>query len=163
MNIFQAKSPHEIDDVRRLFREYEAYLNVDLCFQQFESELANLPGKYAPPSGTLLLAKDQGKAVGCGALRRLSATQDRTCEMKRLYVCPEGRGLGIGKQFARRLIREGVRLGYSTMVLDTLNRLEAAIHLYESLGFVRTGPYYDNPIPDAVYWKLDLRGQHGGI
>jgi putative acetyltransferase len=160
MNIFHAKSPHEIDDVRRLFREYEAYLNVDLCFQQFESELEGLPGKYAPPSGTLLLAMDQGKAVGCGALRRIGAIQDRTCEMKRLYVCPEGRGLGIGKQIAGQLIREGVQLGYSTMVLDTLNRLEAAIHLYESLGFVRTGPYYDNPIPDAVYWKLDLRGRH---
>jgi len=160
MNIIQARTPHEIDGVRSLFREYEAYLNVDLCFQQFESELANLPGKYAPPSGTLLLAKDKQKAVGCGALRRLGAIQDRTCEMKRLYVCPEGRGLGIGKKIARRLIQESVRFGYSTMVLDTLNRLDAAIHLYESLGFVRTEPYYDNPLPDVVYWKLDLRGQH---
>lgn len=159
MNIIQAKTPHEIDEVRRLFREYEAYLKVDLCFQQFESELANLPGKYAPPSGTLLLAKDKQKAIGCGALRRLGAIQDSTCEMKRLYVCPEGRGLGIGKKVAIRLIQEGVRLGYSTMVLDTLNRLKAAIHLYESLGFVRTGPYYDNPLPDVVYWKLDLKSQ----
>jgi putative acetyltransferase len=160
MNIIQARTPHEINEVRSLFREYEAYLNVDLCFQQFESELANLPGKYAPPSGTLLLAKDKQKAVGCGALRRLGAIQDRTCEMKRLYVCPEGRGLGIGKKIARRLIQESVRFGYSTMVLDTLNRLDAAIHLYESLGFVRTEPYYDNPLPDVVYWKLDLRGKH---
>jgi hypothetical protein len=95
MNIIQARTPHEINEVRSLFREYEAYLNVDLCFQQFESELANLPGKYAPPSGTLLLAKDKQKAVGCGALRRLGAIQDRTCEMKRLYVCPEGRGVWV--------------------------------------------------------------------
>ncbi len=161
MNIIQAKTPHEIDEVRRLFREYETYLNVDLCFQQFESELANLPGKYAPPSGTLLLAQDGQKAIGCGALRRLGDIQGHTCEMKRLYVCPEGRGLGIGKQIARRLIQEGLRIGYFTMVLDTLKRLDAAIHLYESLGFVRTGPYYYNPLPDVVYWKLDLRGQPG--
>jgi GNAT superfamily N-acetyltransferase len=160
MNIIQAKTPREIDEVRKLFREYETYLNIDLCFQQFESELADLPGKYAPPSGTLLLAKERHRAIGCGALRSLSATHDRTCEMKRLYVCPEGRGLGIGKKIAERLIQEGVRLGYSTMVLDTLNRLEAAIQLYESLGFVRTEPYYDNPMPDVVYWKLDLKGQH---
>jgi len=130
------------------------------CSRQFEQELTNLPGKYAPPSGTLLLAKDGQKALGCGALRNLGSIQDRTCEMKRLYVCPEGRGLGIGKKIARRLIQESVRFGYSTMVLDTLNRLDAAIHLYESLGFVRTEPYYDNPLPGVVYWKLDLRGQH---
>lgn len=160
MNIIKAQIPPEIDEVRRLFREYEAYLNVDLCFQQFESELANLPGKYAPPFGTLLLAKDGQKAIGCGALRRLGTVQAHTCEMKRLYVCPEARGVGIGKQIAKRLIQEGVRLGYATMVLDTLKRLESAICLYESLGFVRTEAYYDNPLPDVVYWKLDLRGQH---
>jgi GNAT superfamily N-acetyltransferase len=97
MNITQVKTLHGIDEVRRLFREYEAYLNVDLCFQQFESELANLPGRYAPPSGTLLLAKDRQTVIGCGALRRFGAIQDRTCEMKRLYVCPEGQGQGIGK------------------------------------------------------------------
>jgi putative acetyltransferase len=158
MNIINAKSPQEIDDIRRLFREYEAYLNVDLCFQQFETELANLPGRYAPPSGTLLLATDGLKAIGCGALRRLDSIKGLTCEMKRLYVCPEARGLGAGRQIARRLIEEGVRLGYATMVLDTLDRLEAAFHLYESLGFVRTEPYYDNPLPGVVYLKLNLRG-----
>jgi len=161
MDIIRVKSPHEIDEVRRLFREYEAYLNVDLCFQQFETELANLPGKYAPPSGTLLLAMDGQKACGCGALRRFGSIQERVCEMKRLYVRPENRGLGIGKQIARRLIQEGVRLGYFTMVLDTLDRLEAAIHLYESLGFVRTEPYYDNPLAGVFYWKLDLKSQQG--
>jgi putative acetyltransferase len=160
MNIIHAKSQHEIDEVRRLFREYEAYLNIDLCFQQFESELVNLPGRYAPPSGTLLLAMEGRKAFGCGALRRLRSIQDRTCEMKRLYVCPEARGLGVGKQIAKRLIQEGVRLGYSAMVLDTLDRLDATIHLYETLGFARTEPYYDNPLTGVVYLKLDLRGQH---
>jgi putative acetyltransferase len=161
MDIIDVKSLQEIDEVRRLFREYEAALNVDLCFQQFELELTNLPGKYAPPSGTILLAKDGQKALGCGALRNLGSIQDRTCEMKRLYVCPAARGVGVGKQIVRRLIQEAVRIGYSTMVLDTLDRLEAAINLYKSLGFVRTRPYYDNPLSGVVYWKLDLRGQHG--
>ena len=135
MNIINAESPQEIDDIRRLFREYEAYLNVDLCFQQFEAELANLPGRYAPPSGTLLLATDGLIAIGCGALRRLDSIRGQICEMKRLYVRPEARGLGVGRQIAGRLIEEAVRLGYTKMVLDTLDRLEAAMHLYESLGF----------------------------
>lgn len=158
MNIIRVTTPQKIETVRMLFREYEAYLKVDLCFQQFESELATLPGKYAPPWGTLLLAMDGKKACGCGALRRFGAVQDCICEMKRLYVRPEARGLGIGKQIAQRLIQEGLRLGYATMVLDTLDWLNTALHLYESLGFVRTEPYYDNPLPDVVYWKLELGG-----
>ena len=158
MTIITVSSPQKIQEVKRLFREYEAFLNVDLCFQAFESELANLPGKYAPPSGTLLLAMDGQKALGCGALRRFGPIQDNTCEMKRLYVCPEARGRGMGGDIARRLVQEGVRLGYNTMLLDTLDRLVSAIHLYESLGFVRTSPYYDNPLPGVVYWRLDLRG-----
>jgi GNAT superfamily N-acetyltransferase len=159
MNIIHVTTPQKIDEIRILFREYEAYLNVDLSFQDFESELANLPGKYAPPFGMLILAMEDQKACGCGALRRFGSIQDRVCEMKRLYVRPEARGLGIGKQIARRLIQEAVRLGYFTMVLDTLNKLKAAINLYESLGFVRTKPYYDNPISGVIYWKLDLMGQ----
>ena len=159
MTIITVSSPQKIQEVKRLFREYEAFLNVDLCFQAFESELANLPGKYAPPSGTLLLAMDGQKALGCGALRRFGPIQDNTCEMKRLYVCPEARGRGMGGDIARRLVQEGVRLGYNTMLLDTLDRLVSAIHLYESLGFVRTSPYYDNPLPGVVYWRLDLRGR----
>lgn len=162
MNIIHAKNQKDLDEVRRLFREYETKLNVDLCFQQFESELANLPGKYAPPSGTLLLAIDGQEAVGCGALRRIKSITDRTCEMKRLYVRPESRGLGIGRRIATRLIQEAVRIGYAAMVLDTLARLESAIHLYESLGFVHTVPYYDNPLPDVIYLKLDLKGQPNG-
>lgn len=156
VNLIRVNTPKEIDAVRRLFREYEAYLKVDLCFQDFELELATLPGKYAPPSGTLLLALDGEKPVGCGGLRRHGRAQNRTCEMKRLYVRPETRGLGLGKQLAIRLVQEAVRLGYSSIVLDTLGRLESAIHIYKSLGFVPTKPYYDNPLPDVRYWKLDL-------
>jgi len=159
MNIFQAKSKKDLGEVQRLFREYEAHLNVDLCFQQFESELATLPGKYAPPSGTLLLATDGQKAIGCGALRRIESLPGRTCEMKRLYVRPEARGLGLGKRIASQLIQEAVGKGYTTMVLDTLDRLKAAINLYQSLGFIGTQPYYDNPLSGVVYMKLDLRGQ----
>lgn len=163
MDIIHVTTPQEIDEVRRLFCEYEAYLNVNLNFQDFESELTNLPGKYAPPFGTLLLAMDERKACGCGALRRFGSVQDRICEMKRLYVRPEAGGLGIGKQMAGRLVQEAVRLGYSTMLLDTFDRLKAAIHLYKSLGFVRTKPYYDNPISGVIYWKLDLMGQSGTL
>ena len=161
MVIINVESPREIDRIRRLFREYEAYLDVDLCFQQFESELAELPGRYAPPSGALLLAADGDEALGCGALRRFGAVEERTCEMKRLYVRPEARMLGVGRKIAGRLIDEGARLGYSTMVLDTLERLEPAIGLYRSLGFRPMEPYYFNPLPDVAYWKLDLRGLSG--
>jgi len=158
MEIIQATSRKDLDEVRRLFREYETHLNVDLCFQQFESELATLPGKYAPPSGMLLLATDGQMAVGCGALRKIESLGNRTCEMKRVYVCPEARGQGVGKRIAIRLIQEAVGLGYATMVLDTLDRLKAAINLYQSLGFVSTKPYYDNPLAGVVYMTLDLRG-----
>lgn len=156
MKIVHAKSQQEIDAVRRLFREYETHLDVDLCFQQFEAELDNLPGKYAPPSGTLLLATDGQRIVGCGALRKIASQANPTCEMKRLYVRPEARGLGIGKRLANRLIQEAVGLGYAAMVLDTLDKLKTAIHLYESLGFVPAAPYYNNPLPGVIYLKLNL-------
>ncbi|MEW6673786.1 MAG: GNAT family N-acetyltransferase [Thermodesulfobacteriota bacterium] len=153
MNIKRAQTPSEIEAIRRLFREYEAFLDVDLCFQSFEEELAGLPGKYAPPDGILLLASDGQASAGCGALRKL---EDGVCEMKRLFVKPEFRGIGLGAALAKRLIREAADLGYATMLLDTLDRLKAAMSIYESLGFVRTEPYYQNPLAGVVYWKLDL-------
>jgi len=156
MEIKYAQTLEEIENIRRLFREYEAYLNVDLCFQRFEEELASLPGKYAPPDGALLLASDGQEAAGCGALRKLD---EGICEMKRLYIRPMFRGLGLGKILATRLIQEAIRLGYATMLLDTLDRLKTAMALYESLGFVRTEAYYQNPLEDVVYWKLDLTGR----
>jgi putative acetyltransferase len=156
MEILPADSPQDIEEIRVLFREYEAFLEVDLCFQGFEAELAALPGKYAAPSGVLLIAREGRAAIGCGALRRFGPAQDRICEMKRLYVRPQARGKGAGRQIAGRLIQEGVRLGYHAMVLDTFDKLAVAMRLYESFGFVRTAPYYDNPLPGVTYWKLDL-------
>jgi len=153
MKIKLAVTPDEIEAVRRLFLEYEAYLDVDLCFQRFSEELDGLPGKYAPPEGMLLLAWDGRESAGCGALRKFG---HGSCEMKRLYVKPKYRGLGLGTTLARRLIDGAVHIGYSTMLLDTLDRLKAAMKIYESLGFVRTDPYYQNPLTDVVYWKLDL-------
>ena len=151
--IVYVQSKDDIEQIRSLFREYERYLNVDLCFQKFEEELANLPGEYAPPNGVLLLAKEGIKAVGCGALRKLGGGG---CEMKRLYVTPQFQGKGLGRQLAHSLIEDAVRLGYDWMYLDTLERLKAANALYESLGFERTISYYPNPLPDVVYWKLNL-------
>ena len=153
MIIQYVETPGEIDEIRRLFLEYEAYLDVDLSFQSFKEELAGLPGKYAPPDGILLLAWEGLESAGCGALRKLDSG---ICEMKRLFVKPKFRGMCLGTTLAKRLIYEAIRLGYSTMLLDTLDRLKAAMMIYESLGFVRTKPYYQNPLTGVVYWKLDL-------
>lgn len=154
MDIVQAQTTDHLQTVRALFREYETFLDVDLCFQDFEQELAGLPGDYAPPDGLLLLAVEANQAAACGALRRLDAD---VCEMKRLFVRPEFRGVGLGRTLAKRLIDSAARMGYHRMVLDTLKELNAAMALYESLGFMRIAPYYHNPLPRVVYWELDLR------
>jgi GNAT superfamily N-acetyltransferase len=153
MRIKHAHIPSEIEAVRRLFREYEAYLDEDLCFQSFEQELANLPGKYAPPGGALLIAIHENRAVGCVGLRELA---DGVCEMKRLFVRPEARGLGLGRKLATRIIDIARSLGYTLMRLDTLARLTEAVQLYETLGFRTTAPYYSNPLPGVVYMELKI-------
>ena len=154
MRIKQVETEAEIESVRSLFREYEAFLDVDLCFQSFEDELAALPGKYSRPAGELLIGLDEkGRSVGCVAVRML---EDGVCEMKRLFVRPEARGTGLGRRLAQEIIAAAREIGYSLMRLDTLDRLTGAMHLYEALGFRRTGPYYDNPLPDVVYWELQL-------
>ena len=140
-----------------IFREYAASLDVDLCFQNFEAELASLPGEYAPPGGQLLLAFVDGELAGCGALRRFSDADDaNACEMKRLYVRPAYRRFGLGRLLAQALLDEGRRAGYSAMLLDTLDDMEAARELYASLGFVEIPPYYFNPIAGAHYLKAEL-------
>ena len=139
--------------VRSLFREYEKFLAVDLCFQNFEQELAQLPGKYAPPDGALLLAMEQSSPAGCVAVRKL---EKDACEMKRLFVRPEHRGKDIGRLLAVRIIDHAKLLGYRVMRLDTLDRLTEAVRLYESLGFKQIPPYYANPLPGVLYWELKL-------
>ena len=153
VSIIRVENEYHIQDVRILFREYQRYLNVDLGFQDFERELASLPGEYQPPTGILLLAKAGEKVAGCIALRVI---EEGICEMKRLYIRPEFRGLKLGRHLAESVIREAIRIGYRKMRLDTLNTLTEAMHLYESLGFKRVPPYYPNPLPDVVYWELDL-------
>ena len=145
-----------------MFREYAELLGVDLCFQGFEAELRELPGKYAPPGGALLVAYHEGAGAGCVAMRDLG---HGVCEMKRLFVRPRFRGLRLGKRLAEAIIMSARELGYSTMRLDTLGRLTEAMRLYDRLGFRRIPAYYENPLPGVVYWELDLgegqSGKHG--
>ncbi len=154
MRIVQAVTMDNIRDIRTLFLEYRMSLGVDLCFQGFDDELADLPGKYAPPDGILLLALSGNEPAGCAALRKI---KNNICEMKRLYVRPEFRGHGLGRILTKSLINRAVAMKYTAMQLDTLDRLKTAMAMYESMGFVRTEPYYSNPLPGVVYWELDLR------
>ena len=152
-DIRPAELPRDLEVVRALFGEYANSLGIDLAFQGFESELAELPGKYLPPAGRLLLAWQGARAVGAIALRPLDAN---TCEMKRLYVRPEARGEQLGRRLVERICREARDAGYARICLDTLPMMVSAQSLYESLGFVPTEPYAFNPIPGTKFLALDL-------
>ena len=154
MTIMPVTSSGDLDHVRELFAEYAAGLGVDLSFQDFSSELAELPGEYAPPSGRLLIARDGDRVLGCVALRALGAG---VCEMKRLYVRTAARGLRAGKALVLRVIDEARAIGYERMRLDTLPTMGEAIALYESLGFRPIEPYRYNPIAGTKFLELDLR------
>lgn len=154
LEIIEAKTTNEIDRARSLFREYEAWLDLDLCFQGFEAELAGLPGKYAPPDGRLFLAYLNEKLAGCIALRKL---KDGICEMKRLFVRDEFRGHKIGVQLIEKLIADAREIGYKRMRLDTYPaKMGKAVSLYESHGFHSIEPYYDNPHEGVVFMELSL-------
>jgi ribosomal protein S18 acetylase RimI-like enzyme len=151
MQIVLAHDADHIPTVRELFQEYAADMGLNFCFQGFSEELASLPGKYAPPDGRLLLGECDGQPVACVAMRKIT---DDTCEMKRLYVRSAFRGRGFGRALAEAVIRSARDVGYRAMKLDTLASMKTAVTLYESLGFRRTAAYYDNPLPDVVYFKL---------
>ncbi|MDQ5896708.1 MAG: hypothetical protein QG612_794 [Pseudomonadota bacterium] len=152
-----ADTPALIESTREIFRDYAASLAIDLGFQDFDAELATLPGVYAPPHGTLLLALVDGEVAGCGALLPLPEADDpNACEMKRLFVRRPFRRFGLGRLLAEALIEAGRQSGYSSMLLDTLDDMEAARELYASLGFVEVPPYYFNPVPGAHYLRVDL-------
>lgn len=154
VTISPATAQEQIGIVRSLFVEYQRWLNVSLCFQGFDNELAGLPGKYAPPKGRLYLAEENGIAAGCIALRPMD--EEGVCEMKRLYVKEEFRGKGIGRQLAVKIISDARGIGYRVMRLDTLQRMESARTLYTTLGFKIIPPYYHNPMEGVVYMELTL-------
>ena len=155
ITIRQVEGDEDVKQARELFREYEAWLGLDLCFQNFEKELAELPGAYAPPTGRLLLAYENDQLAGCVALRKLS---DGVCEMKRLFLRPAFHGQGRGRLLAQRIMDEARRAGYKRMRLDTLpEQMGKAIALYYSLGFREIEPYYDNPVAGAIFLERDLK------
>lgn len=150
-----ATDKEAIEQVKGLFREYASWLSVDLSFQQFEEELATLPGPYVTPHGALFLAKVDGQPAGCVAVRSFDDT-NYTCEMKRLFVRDAFKGHGVGKALAAQAISAGKELGYKRMLLDTLAHMKPAIDLYTALGFQPIAAYYDNPISNAVYLSMVL-------
>jgi ribosomal protein S18 acetylase RimI-like enzyme len=154
IDLIQATLPEHIEQVRALFLEYRKSLGFSLCFQSFDEELKNLPGTYGPPTGRLLLARSADHAAGCIALRKLDAG---ICEMKRLYVRPDDRGLGLGRMLVERLIAEARAIGYERMRLDTIaSAMQDAVALYRRMGFQEIAPYSSIPIEGALWMELLL-------
>jgi GNAT superfamily N-acetyltransferase len=149
-----AETPEDMEIVATLFREYEAWLGLDLCFQGFEEELASLPGKYVAPDGRLYLAIVDGKPAGCIALRKL---EDSICEMKRLYLNERARGQGLGRRLIETVIADAREIGYRKMRLDTYPaKMGKAVSLYEAYGFRPVEAYYPNPHADTLFMELSL-------
>ncbi|MGD0512785.1 MAG: GNAT family N-acetyltransferase [Terriglobales bacterium] len=149
-----AESPAQIAQVRELFLEYEQSLGVKLCFQNFEQEIAGLPGHYAPPDGRLLLAEYKEQLAGCVALHQW---QGEICEMKRLYLRPSFRGKGLGRMIAEKIVAEARNIGYRRMRLDTIEPImKDAVEMYRKLGFREIASYRPNPIAGAMYMELEL-------
>lgn len=152
--IIDVNTPELINETKILFREYEKWLDVSLCFQGFEEEVNSLPGKYAPPDGRLYIVKYDGKYSGCIALRKI---EDGICEMKRLFLKEELRGKGIGNSLVTKIISDAKFIGYKTMRLDTIKeKMPKAVEIYTKHGFVETEAYYHNPNPHTLFMELDL-------
>jgi GNAT superfamily N-acetyltransferase len=150
----QARSAEQVAHARELFHEYAQSIGFSLCFQNFDKELAGLPGKYAPPEGRLLLAEYEGQVAGCVALRKF---EDGICEMKRLFLRPAFRGKGLGRVLAQKIIAEAREIGYRRMRLDTVQPImNDAIAMYRRLGFVEIPAYCVNPEPGVLYMELEL-------
>lgn len=154
LSITPVSTPEDLALTRELFLEYAKSLDMHLCFQGFDMELAGLPGSYAPPSGRLLICRLDEEVAGCVALRGLAP---EVCEMKRLYVRPGFQGHGLGRSLAQAVIGEARAIGYQTMRLDTLPSMKAAIALYQLLGFRPIVPYTANPVQGALFLELDLQ------
>ncbi|WP_420414621.1 GNAT family N-acetyltransferase [Roseibium sp.] len=154
-SIFSVDTDQDLEEIKGLFRAYVEWLGIDLSYQGFEEELASLPGKYAPPNGALLLAKnDKGESLGCVGLRPFG--EAGSCEMKRLYVVPEARGLGVGAGLVQRIMKLAGNAGYTDMKLDTLPTMTGAIKLYEQSGFEEIPAYYETPIRETVFFQCAL-------
>ena len=157
IELFSPATAEDLLATRDIFTEYAGTLTVDLDFQDFQTELAGLPGDYAPPRGALLLARVDGALAGCCALRPMdSSDYPNAAEMKRLFVRKAFRGFGLGRQLTEAILDEARRAGYSSVLLDTLDEMEAARALYEDLGFEEIPPYYHNPHAGAHYLKVEL-------
>ena len=161
LTMIRVRTDEDLRATVALFYEYAKSIGIDLSFQDFDTEMASMPGKYSPPTGDLLLARNSsGEPVGCAAMRRLGL--EGVCEIKRLYVAPAGRGTGVGKTLAKAVIQTATNLGYSEMRLDTLPTMTAAIGLYQSLGFVDIPAYYSTPVEGTRFLSLDLRSNPRG-
>ena len=157
ISLFTPSQAHEIEAAREIFRENADSLEVDLTFQNFDAELASLPGEYEAPRGCLLLASVDGAVAGCCALRAFDACDyPNAAEMKRLYVRRAFRGFGLGRQLAEAILDAARQAGYASVLLDTLDDMESARALYQELGFEEIPPYYHNPMAGAHYLKVDL-------
>lgn len=154
LTLIQAHTPERVGQVREMLKEYAASLHVDLCFQNFESELSGLPGDYAPPGGRLLMAIEGPGGAGCVAMRKIDS---EICEMKRLYVRPAFRRKGLGRFLLSSILAEARDAGYGRMRLDTLPEMKEAIALYRSFGFRPTEPYRHNPVEGALFLEAILR------
>jgi putative acetyltransferase len=153
MTIRPARLPDEIPAVRDLFLEYAAGLGFSLCFQNFDAEVSDLPGAYAPPDGRLLVAEEAGALAGCVALR---PHRPGVCELKRLYVCPAHRGKGVGRKLLEVLLAEAVASGYREAIFDTLDCMTAALALYSSFAFEPIEPYGCHPVPGSLAFRKVL-------